>query len=164
MSAVLTLNLQRKWKLSSINQKRIWMRDFSFLRTWKSSLKAMLRSRSYKWETFILTPPNSNKACFAEHGTPVCRPITCCTVTKSQSGLYQSHTTPTFLEIKCLPKTPSWSKILSEVFPTDRRNSFVLPLLWKFPYFFSLTSIWRYFFHSNSFITTTSGPIVRNHT
>ena len=84
-----------------MKQKRIWMRDFSFLRTWKSSLKAMLRSRSYKWETFILTPPNSNKACFAEHGTPVCRPITCCTVT---SGLYQSHTTPTFLEMNVYQK------------------------------------------------------------
>ena len=53
--------------------------------------------------------------------------------------------------------------VVCEVFPTDRRNPFVSPLLGKFPYFFSsISNNWRYPCHINSIITTTSGHTAKN--
>ena len=58
------------------------MRDFKFLRTtWKSLLKFPPQNhkcqppRKQKWKSFILPQQMQNKACFAEHGTPVCWPL-----------------------------------------------------------------------------------------
>ena len=54
--------------------------------------------------------------------------------------------------------------VACEVLPADRRNPFVLPLLGKFPYFFSSTSSnLRYILAILiPFITTTSGPTAKN--
>ena len=39
-------------------------------------------------EKFYFTTANTNKACFAEHGTPVLLTISCCPVAKSQFASY----------------------------------------------------------------------------
>ena len=57
---------------------------------WKSHHKTRSFSFLYKqkWKSFILPQQIQNKACFAEHGTPVLLTISCCPVAKSQFASY----------------------------------------------------------------------------
>ena len=74
VSAILTLNPLRKWKLTLMKRWRISMRDFRFLRTRKSSLEVAFKNRRCqrrrKWKWKVWPQQMQNKVCVAELGAP----------------------------------------------------------------------------------------------
>ena len=69
-----------------------------------------------------------------------------------------------FPEIKCLPQTRPWSKVLSvRSFRQMAEIHVVSPFLGKISYFFALISYnWRYSCHINYFMANRSGSTAKN--